>query len=143
MDFLEWNGKTMGVGIKLIDDQHKELLKIINKLSTSINENSQRRDIVVIIDELIDYAAFHFTEEEGLFDKYCYEDKDTHKYEHALFVQKFRDIKDEVQNNEVHLRATAIEVAEDVFKYIIDWFINHVAGSDKKYIELFKKNGVE
>ena len=64
MDFIKWNNETMGIGIMLIDNQHKELLKIINKLSSSIYNNSQQRDILEIIDELIHYADYHFSTEE-------------------------------------------------------------------------------
>jgi len=143
MEFLEWNDETMGVGIKLIDNQHKELLKIINQLSTSIYKNSQRKELVIIIDELIEYAKYHFSTEESLFDIYNYNEKLVHKKEHTLFVIKFIDIKDKILNSELYLMRNAVEIAEDVFTYIIKWFLNHVAGKDRKYIELFRENGIE
>jgi hemerythrin len=48
MEYLHWNDETMSIGIELIDEQHKELLKIINQLSTTIHENSQKIDIIMI-----------------------------------------------------------------------------------------------
>ena len=143
MEFIEWNNKTMSIGIKLIDDQHKALLKIINQLSTTINENSQRSCIVIIIDELIDYSAYHFTTEEKLFDKFDYDESHNHKKEHDLFVKKFIEIKSKIPNEDFYLMRSAIEIADDVFKYIIDWFLDHVVGSDRKYVELFKKNSIK
>jgi len=143
MDYLEWNDNKMSIGIKLIDEQHKELLKIINKLSTSINENSQRKDILIIVNELIGYASYHFTVEEELFNKFNYKDSEEHKKEHSLFVKKFRSIKNKISNDKVYLKKSAIEISGEVFQYIVDWFLNHVVGSDKKYVELFKKNGIK
>ena len=61
MNTIIWNDKTMSLGIPLIDEQHKELLNIINQLSTSVYSNTQKKDIFMIINKLIDYANFHFT----------------------------------------------------------------------------------
>ena len=143
MEFLQWNDKRMGLGIKLIDDQHKELLKIMNKLSTSINENSQKRNVLEIVEELVDYANYHFTTEEKIFDKLDYEETEIHKKEHAIFVEKFIKIKNKLSDNELYLKKSAIEIADDIFKYIINWFLDHISGSDRRYIELFKKKGIK
>ncbi len=69
----------MSLGINLIDKQHKELLNIINLLASSINESSLKKDLIYIIDKLIDYAYFHFTTEEEVFDKVSYKDSKEHK----------------------------------------------------------------
>lgn len=143
MEVLEWNDKTMGIGIKLIDDQHKELLKIMNQLETSIHENSQRRDILTIVDELIDYAAYHFITEEKMFDKIDYEEAEIHKKEHAEFVEKFDAIKNKISNDEFYLMKSAIEISDDIFNYIISWFIEHITGSDRRYVELLKGKGIK
>ncbi len=143
MDFITWNEEKMGLGIKLIDDQHKELLNIINELSTSINENTQHRDILKIIERLIIYADYHFYTEEELFDKFNYEDTYNHKKEHSIFVEEFIEIKNKISRDKSYKDKTAIELSEHVLKYIIDWFTNHVVGSDKKFVKLFKDNGVE
>mgnify|MGYP000373709460 CR=1 FL=1 len=141
MEFLEWNNKTMSIGIKLIDEQHKELLKIINKLSISINENSQRKDILTIIDELIDYGYYHFRTEEELFDKFNYEEADIHVIEHTNFINKFTTIKEKISKNKMFRDKSSVEVAENIFQYIINWFLNHVVVSDRKFVPLFKDNG--
>lgn len=142
MEYLEWNKETMGLGIKLIDDQHKELLNIINKLSTSINEHSQANDILVIVDELINYATYHFSTEEKIFDEFNYNETINHKKEHEVFVKKFLKIKDRIKTDKAYLNQNSIEIAEDIFSYIINWFLNHIVCSDRKYVELFKENGV-
>mgnify|MGYP000214471527 CR=1 FL=1 len=142
MEFLQWNDEKMSIGIILIDDQHKELLRIINQLSTSISEQSQRRDVLMIVDELINYADYHFTTEEELFDKFNYSETEIHKKEHQEFVNKFISMKEKISNDESFLRKNAIEIAQDVFNYIINWFLAHIAGSDRKYIDLFKENQI-
>jgi len=142
MNFIKWNDETMSIGIMLIDNQHKELLKIINKLSSSIHNHSQRRDILEILDELISYADYHFSTEEELFDKFNYKESEIHKKEHSLYVKEFIELRNKIMQDKVYMNKSAIEVSESVFNYIVKWFLNHVVGSDRKFVEVFKENGV-
>ena len=143
MNFLKWNQETMGTGVKLIDNQHKDLLKIINKLSTSINNKSQKKDILSIINEFINYADYHFSTEENLFDKFDYCESDSHKKEHSFFLNEFIKLKNEISGDKAYKNKTAIEISEQLFQYIINWFLTHVVGSDKKFVMLFKENGIK
>jgi hemerythrin-like metal-binding protein len=142
MNFIKWNDETMSIGIMLIDNQHKELLKIINKLSSSIHNNSQRIDILEILDELINYADYHFSTEEELFDKFDYEENEAHKKEHSLFVEEFTELRNKITQDKIYMNKSAIEISERVFNYIVKWFLNHVVGSDRKFVELFKENKI-
>ena len=140
MNTLKWNDKTMSVGIPLIDEQHKELLNIINQLNTSIYSNTQKENIFIILNKLIDYAGFHFIMEEELFNNLNYDDKQEHKKEHREFLNKFIKLKDQFSNDEYYLKHLEIEISEDIIMYLIDWFLNHITGSDKKYAKIFIKN---
>ena len=143
MVLLDWNEKTMALGIKLIDEQHKELLKIINLLAKSINENSQRKDILLIVEKLIDYVEYHFSAEEELFEKFHYEESKEHKDNHVKFTQKFVDIKNKITNDKSYLNMSSIDISIDIYIYMTNWFINHISGSDRKYASEFKKYGLE
>jgi len=142
MYYIDWNDSEMSIGIKLIDDQHKKLLKIINQLATSINEHSQRRDVLLIVDDLINYSDYHFTTEEKLFDKFDYDENEIHKKEHTGFVNKFISIRNRISKDQIYFKRSSIEIASDIFTYIVNWFIDHVLGSDRKYVELFKEKGL-
>ena len=143
MKVLRWDDKRMSVDIKLIDNHHKELLNIINKLATSIHENSEKKDVVNIIDRIIDYAQYHFSTEESLFDKFDYEEAALHKEEHANFIKTFEEMKDKTNDIKFKKCISVIAIAENVFTYMVNWFFNHVAGCDRKYIKLFKENGIK
>ena len=143
MEPIEWNNEKMSIGIKLIDDEHKVLLGIINQLSTSITEQSQKNDILIIINKLMDYASHHFKTEERLFEKFDYIEADIHLKEHSAFSEKFIEIKHKFEIDSLYLRRNSIEIAEDIFTYIIVWFLKHVNGSDRKYVKLFQDHGIE
>jgi len=143
MELLKWDDEKMGLGIKKIDEQHKELLNIINQLSYSINKNSQKKDILTIIDKIIDYVEYHFNMEEKLFDQFQYEESQKHKNDHIQFSKKFAAIKNKITTDKAYLNMSAIDIAEDIFIYMINWFINHITGSDRKYASLLKKHDIE
>jgi len=143
MELLNWNDDKMGVGIKLIDNQHKKLLEIINKLATSINKNSQKNDLLPIVNELVEYASYHFTTEEELFDKFNYAESEAHISEHTHFIEKFLSMKNKILINKLYREKSAVETAEDIFIFLTNWFIEHVVGTDRKYVVLFKENGIE
>lgn len=136
MNTIIWNDKTMSLGIPLIDAQHKELLNIINQLSTSIYSNTQKKDIFMIINKLIDYANFHFTCEEELFNNLKYNKKDEHKNEHREFLNKFTKYHNQISNSE-YLNQVEIIISQETLIYLVDWFLHHIAGTDRIYAEIF------
>ncbi|MFT6249999.1 MAG: hemerythrin [Cognaticolwellia sp.] len=64
-----WNS-NFETGVVEIDDQHQELVKIINTYSHLLVNNSARiKTIDQTLEELITYTKFHFCEEEALMSK--------------------------------------------------------------------------
>lgn len=142
MKLLNWNDEKMGLGIKIIDEQHKKLLDIINQLSYTINQNSQKQDISIIIDKLIDYVQYHFSTEEQLFQQYQNEQFEKHQQDHKKFTQKFISIKNKITNDKVYSDMSALEITEEIFIILTNWFIAHVAGSDRKLILSLKEQNL-
>mgnify|MGYP000867218199 FL=1 len=68
MPLVEWKSE-FSLGISEIDEQHKKILAIINKLY-DLFSNKEHQDIAEIeriIKELADYAVYHFQTEEKYF----------------------------------------------------------------------------
>jgi len=64
-EIFPWN-RNFETGIERIDQQHKILVEILNRLARHFASNPQEPDYDRIIDELLDYAKFHFEEEEQI-----------------------------------------------------------------------------
>lgn len=138
MNLLEWNNEKMSSGIDIIDEQHKKLLDIINRLNYSILNLNQKKDISVIIDELVKYIGYHFKTEENLFSDINHEDVTLHKEEHITFKNKILQIHENLKNNEVYLYKYSIETLSDLFNYLAEWFIHHVVYSDRALLAKIK-----
>jgi len=129
---FKWK-KTYETNIKEIDDQHKIFFTLINDLYKIINMDENEAEIESIMNQLLEYSAYHFEfEEEFLKDnKYPKEEYETHKVEHNTFKEKIIKIKN---NNTVSINIKAYQLAE----FLRKWLVEHILVSDKEYSDYFK-----
>ena len=136
---IEWE-EQYELGIKSIDDQHKELVNIINRLASLLVEAKQDVDIydevVNVVEALNKYTIYHFKYEENLFDKFSYENSDKHKEEHSKLVNEIIEL-DLSSFDENQVKHT-----NDLLKFLITWLFKHISGSDFLYKNLFIANNV-
>ena len=124
---VQWQN-SYSVGIKVIDEQHMELIKLTNKLFTNCMAGREKVQdtFLVTIHEAIDYVGYHFGTEEKLLERVNYPDLANHKILHADFV---REIIAKVE--EFH--AGKILAPLSFVYYLRDWVLHHIAVCDKKY----------
>lgn len=122
---VEWK-ESLAVGVKEIDDQHKELFKRVNDLFEACNQGKGKEEVGKIINFLGDYVISHFNTEEKLQQKYNYPDYPSHKKEHELFIQEFTELKKQFEAE----GPTGLFVIK-INKKVIDWLIQHIGRVDK------------
>lgn len=128
---MKWK-KEYEVGDQLIDKQHKELIKIINKFNKTISDKSINtyKEIGETIKYLINYTVFHFDYEEGLMARIKYPNLQEHKKIHREIIGKIKNILNKFKQKEPY---TPIEF----YYFLSDWLNNHILNNDlkiKKYI---------
>ena len=126
---------SFSVNVKEIDEQHKRLIGIINELKYSIINENQDDTIEKILDNLTNYTITHFKLEEDYFDKLNYPLAESHKKEHAYFIEKINDFKKEFKVKKVMLSI-------DILNFLMNWLIKHINDSDKNYSDFFNKHGI-
>ncbi|MCK5032280.1 MAG: hemerythrin family protein [Calditrichia bacterium] len=134
MELIKWSDE-MSVNIKEIDDQHKKLIEIINNLFIAMLEGKAQDIINKTVDELINYAEYHFSTEENYFEKHNYPGFHSHKIQHSYY-------KDEILNYKQELLNGKSTVPTDVFNFLKDWLTEHIMNSDKKYSKYLNNKGV-
>lgn len=131
---LEWK-EEYSVQVKEIDDQHKQLLKVISELNDAISSMQTGEKMESILDRLIEYADIHFRTEEKYFDKFHYEGAEEHKKEHRKFTEKMKKIRKNLKDNEMKYSFELIDFLED-------WLLQHLMNEDSKYVKCFKSHGL-
>jgi hemerythrin len=124
------------VGIKSIDDQHKELFNRINRLFDELPKGN--KDVVLkVLDFLDDYTVFHFNAEQNLMAKANYPGLNDHIQQHEWFKEQISSFKDEVGSKGVGVTLTV-----KLNKVLVDWLINHVTKTDIQYVPYLKQAGL-
>jgi hemerythrin-like metal-binding protein len=132
--FITWN-EFYELGIGTIDEQHKKLVGIINKLYNAFMEGKAQDIIDETLSEMEEYADYHFKTEEQLFSGHGYPESDTHIGLHANFFEKTNFYKEEYGAGKENVHYQLLD-------YLKDWLLNHIQGEDVKYMEYFKKNNI-
>lgn len=122
MTLIAWTDSLL-VGVESIDNEHKALLELINRLHTAISTARGEDEIRSILFLLSEYALSHFAVEETAMAEIGYPDLGTHRAEHAVFAEKLDILADKVRRGET-------ETAESTFRFLVDWLIDHVSKTD-------------
>jgi hemerythrin len=130
---IKWK-EINSVNVKEIDEQHKQLVAIINKFFTIKDANREAMQKVIV--ELMDYANFHLRHEEELFDKFQYVNSAEHKQQHAIYRQKVLAFQKEINEADYERAFSEMSV------FMRDWWIFHINNSDVAYSECFNQNGL-
>lgn len=134
MALIDWD-HGLSVSIPEIDQQHQELVALLNELHQAMGERRSAEALGGIIDGLVDYVATHFATEERYFDQSGYPEAEGHKAEHAAFATKAADFRKGFEEGRVTLSI-------EVLSFLADWVRNHIRDSDRKYVPLFRERGL-
>ncbi len=128
---FEWND-GMNLGIKAIDDDHKKLFSIINKLLEATQSDVDKKGLEAIFDELEQYALIHFEREESIMREYGYANSQEHINQHNSFRSKIPKLKKRL------LDTDSKKVAQDVGFFLTEWLMSHILEEDFRFIDSLK-----
>ncbi|NEX17591.1 MAG: hypothetical protein C1943_13430 [Halochromatium sp.] len=122
MKDLLWD-KTLSVDVPEIDQDHRRLLELFNRLAHAVAEAEPQAEIEAIMDELISCTAWHFRHEERLMDKHGVPGRDEHRAEHQDLINSGRALQQQLQQSSRPPSAQEIEFLEH-------WLTGHIYGTD-------------
>ncbi len=124
---VKWEEKYR-LGVEAIDEQHKELFQIANRIYELL-KNEMILDkfdhIMEIIDELKSYTVDHFKDEEEYMKSIGYKKFLSHKVAHTDFLDKMENIdlnKIDNGHNEYLL---------SILDFVCLWLVEHIMKEDK------------
>lgn len=135
MALLTWQDKY-SVGIRQIDDQHKQLITMINELNDAMLAGKGKEVLMTVLNKLANYCVSHFAVEEKLFDTHAYPETADHKDKHRKMTDKVTALIGEVQSG----KST---VSIEVMNFLKNWLDKHIMETDKKYGPYLNSKGVK
>ena len=121
------------VGIEEIDNQHKTLIDILNKVAknqeTLFESEGKMKKIV---HEIKTFAILHFSTEKRYMEKFNYPSILEHIKEHDFFIETINLI-------ETGLSSVQPNAPMDLLLVLKKWFVNHLTNTDQKFYTFMKK----
>lgn len=114
------------IGINKIDEQHRELFDIFNRLERAIARRDSEEVIADIFDFLTKYTKEHFDLEEQYMERYKYPDVEEHKKIHHQFLEEIE---------EMHQRYASgyLKITSQTQETLFEWITTHIEQTDKRY----------
>ncbi len=135
MQEIIWTDE-FSVGVAKIDEQHRRLVDMINKLISDPHANSRSETVSDVLGEMTDYAKMHFSDEEKLMDQYGYPQLAEQVKEHRAFQE---DTAKFCTAAAVHVD----RVPEMLLEHLSQWLVHHILEVDMAYRPFFQAQGVQ
>ena len=133
---ITWKS-SLSVGVTDVDEDHKKLIKMINRLFGATLSSDPGQVLSDILSELTDYVVFHFNREEQHMQHLNYPRYAKHKEDH----QKLFDAAGRFKRNLDSGLATNLK--DDVEILLRDWLIFHIQGHDKRLGKFLNAQGIK
>lgn len=132
---IQWDPKY-ALEIPKVDAQHMALVALINRLEGIQGQaKSSKRDLEEVLKHLVQYIQTHFADEEKILERFAYGDFDSHKKQHEKFVATVQGFQQRFQDGED-------ELAGPILDFLQQWLLDHIARSDRDYVDFFARSGV-
>lgn len=115
------------LNIPKIDEQHKQLVTLINNLYKAFMNKTHIEAVGDVLLELKNYTEYHFRFEETLFSNINFPEKKEHLKTHEAFEAKIQSFHDEYLNNPK-------SVTFRLISYLQSWLVDHIMVADRKYV---------
>ncbi len=120
---VEWSSK-FEVGHERIDFEHEIFLNLIREASRLPERGVGHERVLLHLNEVKQYAVFHFTSEENIMVDVHYPDIGPHKKEHERLLALFDDRVHQYRREEIDL--------EMVVEFLFEWFAMHTTQVDTR-----------
>ncbi len=124
VQWLNWD-PDYSIGVDAIDRQHRKLFDISNRFYDAWRQHARRAALRRIFDELLEYAGYHFAEEERLMEQVHYPDLTAHHTHHEHLV-------DLVHRCRAQLEAGTPGADTQALEFVKTWLQSHVLEADRE-----------
>ena len=134
-NFVEWSD-ALSVGIEEIDEQHRVLVGLVNRMHEAIHQRHGSDAVIGILAELADYTRIHFAVEESLMRILNYPGYEEHKAVHEELLQHVIELQEKVESGK-----TAIGF--ELMHFLKTWLTKHIMDEDMNYSSFFLAAGAQ
>ncbi|RXP46493.1 response regulator [Lutibacter sp. HS1-25] len=126
-DIFPWN-KNFETGIDHVDEQHKKLVEILNRLAVNLAHRSSTIILDSVFNELVEYTDYHFKAEENYWNEHLANDPWSiqHNKTHNSFIEKVLQLKNQKTDK------NSDQIVQEIVAFLTHWLAYHILDSDKR-----------
>ncbi len=135
MVLLTWR-KNKSVGVKVLDAQHRGMMRILNELHAAAMKGRVGEVAGPLLSQVSCTAREHFSTEEELMEQTRYPGLVEHRAKHQALLAKAAEFLARHDQGDVTSYV-------QLLYFVRDWFRDHLRHEDKKYTVWMNEHGVE
>ncbi|NNF40283.1 MAG: hemerythrin family protein [Woeseiaceae bacterium] len=124
MSLLKWKTEY-SVGIPSMDDEHREMIELINGVYDKLGDGADEAAIESCLEEIFSAISMHFALEERIMRDSHYDEYEAHKEDHEDLLDEIRDLMDGFATDPQ-------EGSRLLDARLSDWFAKHFASFDAR-----------
>jgi hemerythrin-like metal-binding protein len=136
MPLIAWTNH-LNVGIKLLDNDHKKLVILLNNLHDGLITGIPKPDLESTFVRLVEYTRIHHANEEKFLAEAGYHSSEMHKQEHDKMLDQLLELQTRF------LGCAQLGVEMEILHQLRMWLFKHIQDSDQKFAAHLKTINVE
>ena len=133
MALLTWSNKH-SVGVQILDDQHRQLIGILNELHAAMLKGQAQLIAGPLLDNLLNCTLDHFSTEERMMSEARFSGLTEHRAKHLELAEKVGDYV-------IRYRKGDSTIYVQLLTFLRDWLSSHMQEEDQEYGPSLKARG--
>ena len=132
---IEWND-SLFLSHQHLDDDHRQMAALINKLYLSVGEDFGRDAIAAAARELLKFSQAHFSHEKGLMAQHDSPDIGGHLMEHKTLLDELQGLIAIIESGGIEsggIEGGGEPVSFETVEFLDDWFAAHIKDADARF----------
>lgn len=134
MPIVSWS-EEFNVNVKIIDDQHQQMLDIVNGLHNAVEACAEKTILEKLLINLYEHTRDHFSTEDELMKAHDYPGYENHLHEHRVLLQHLDNLVTGVTGGKNPTFRSDYDVSSD-------WVLIHIFKSDKALGAFLNAQGI-
>jgi len=122
---LRFDPLTMGTGVETIDQQHRELIDVINRVERAATAGHSAEELKPQLDFLANYVIKHFQHEEGVMETHRCPASRKNKDAHRKLVEAYTTWRADYE-----AKGCPSSMVVELHQFLTKWLIGHICGID-------------
>lgn len=130
MEKITWSD-SFNIQVEVIDQQHRRLVELMNRLIDTQDEKASDDDIADILGAMTNYLGYHFDTEEQMMLDHGYPELESHREEHQAFVTQTAYFIATYREGGANLKS-------DILLFLKEWLVEHILKTDGAFGDYLK-----